>query len=102
MTRATFFQQFDLLADQPDAVVRMRELVLQLAVSGRLVSHEADRGDAKWQSLVVNQKKQAIELLKLKRHPETGPLATGELSYSLPEQWLGIRLGDLTYSCSTS
>ena len=38
MTRATFFQHFDLLADQPDAVARMRELVLELAVRGLCIS----------------------------------------------------------------
>ncbi len=37
MTRATFFKHFELLADQPDAVAKMRELVLQLAVRGQLV-----------------------------------------------------------------
>ena len=37
MTRATFFEHFELLADQPDAVAKIRELVLRLAVHGRLV-----------------------------------------------------------------
>jgi len=36
MTRATFFKHFELLADQPDAVAKMRKLVLQLAIQGRL------------------------------------------------------------------
>ena len=38
MNRATFFKHFDLLADQPDALAKMRELVLNLAVRGKLVS----------------------------------------------------------------
>ncbi len=33
----TFFEKFDLFADAPDAVAKMRELILQLAVQGRLV-----------------------------------------------------------------
>jgi type I restriction enzyme S subunit len=36
MDRATFFKHFELLADTPDAVAKMRELVLQLAFSGGL------------------------------------------------------------------
>jgi len=40
MTRSQFFQHFDLLADQPDAVAKMRELVLDLAVRGRLGTRE--------------------------------------------------------------
>ena len=43
MTLATFFEKFDLFADAPDAVVKMRELVLELAVLGRLFSsHPTD------------------------------------------------------------
>lgn len=40
MTPKTFFEKFDLFADARDAVAKMRELVLQLAVSGRLVSQD--------------------------------------------------------------
>lgn len=36
MTLDTFFEKFDLFADAPDAVAKMRELVLQLAVRGSL------------------------------------------------------------------
>ena len=32
MKLETFFEKFDLFADAPDAVAKMRELVLQLAV----------------------------------------------------------------------
>lgn len=38
MTLETFFEKFDLFADAPDAVAKMRELVLQLAIQGRLES----------------------------------------------------------------
>jgi type I restriction enzyme S subunit len=37
MTLETFFEKFDQFADAPDAVAKMRELVLQLAVQGKLV-----------------------------------------------------------------
>ncbi len=37
MTLETFFERFDQLADAPDAVGKMRELVLEFAVRGRLV-----------------------------------------------------------------
>jgi type I restriction enzyme S subunit len=37
MTLDTFFEKFDLFADAPDAVAKMRELVLELAVRGQLV-----------------------------------------------------------------
>lgn len=40
MTLDTFFEKFELLADAPDAVGRMRELVLRLAVRGALTSQQ--------------------------------------------------------------
>lgn len=41
----TFFNKFDQFADAPDAVVKMRELVLDLAIQGRLVEPRASDGD---------------------------------------------------------
>ncbi len=38
ITLDTFFKKFDQFADAPNAVAKMRELVLQLAVQGKLVS----------------------------------------------------------------
>ena len=38
MTLDTFFEKFDLFADAPDAVAKMRELVLHIAFSGKLLS----------------------------------------------------------------
>lgn len=53
MTRATFFKHFDLLADQPDAVAKMRELVLELAVHGKLVEQiPAEQNDSGWQQFL--------------------------------------------------
>ena len=38
MKLETFFEKFDLFAEAPDAVAKMRELVLELAVHGKLVA----------------------------------------------------------------
>ena len=43
MTLETFFAKFDQFADAPDAVARMRELVLELAATGRLVPKALER-----------------------------------------------------------
>lgn len=46
MTKETFFEKFDTFADAPDAVAKMRELVLELAVQGKLVDQKPDDGKA--------------------------------------------------------
>jgi type I restriction enzyme, S subunit len=40
-----FFEKFELLAEAPNAVAKMRELVLDLAVQGKLVEPQASEGD---------------------------------------------------------
>jgi type I restriction enzyme S subunit len=39
----TFFEKFELFADAPGAVAKMRELVLELAATGRLIPDELER-----------------------------------------------------------
>ena len=42
MKLETFFEKFELFADAPNAVAKMRELVLEFAVSGRLTAGRVD------------------------------------------------------------
>ena len=100
MDRPHLFQHFDTLADQLEAASKLRSLVLQLAVAGRLVAQE--ECDVTWQLEIPNEKRRTIESLRLTRHPETSPSAQDELPYIMPKQWLGTRLGDLAYSCPTA
>lgn len=43
MDLSTFFEKFDQFADAPDAVPKLRELVLELAASGRLLPEALER-----------------------------------------------------------
>ena len=45
MKPESFFEKFDQFADAPDAVAKMRELVLDLAVQGKLAEHRPAEGD---------------------------------------------------------
>jgi len=73
-----FFEKFELFADAPDAVAKMRELVLQLAVRGKLVEQS-------------DEDEPASEML----HRLTGrpPLLID--FGSLPSNWACVALGDL-------
>jgi type I restriction enzyme S subunit len=56
----TFFQKFELFADVPDAVARMRDLVLELAVQGKLSEHRAtDVNDPAWLKLIQQLDKES-------------------------------------------
>ena len=48
-----FFEKFELFADAPKAVAKMRELVLELAVRGKVTDQSVeDSNDAKWRELI--------------------------------------------------
>jgi type I restriction enzyme S subunit len=54
MKLETFFEKFDQFADAPGAVVKMRELVLELAVKSALSErHASDQHDAGWREFVT-------------------------------------------------
>jgi len=72
MKLETFFEKFDLFADAPDAVAKLRELVLELAVRGGLVPHRADESP--------------IPYASADRDPINVP--------SVPENWRVVLLAD--------
>lgn len=51
MTLDTFFKKFDQFADAPDAVAKMRELVLRLAIQGGLVPNLSNEAAVPYKSL---------------------------------------------------
>jgi len=53
MTPDEFYEKFELFADAPDAVVKMRELILEMAVRGRLSEQKVeDQKDPAWQEFI--------------------------------------------------
>jgi type I restriction enzyme S subunit len=76
MTMEAFFEKFDQFADAPGAVGKMRELVLDLAVRGRLV--EQDKSDGNAHSIFGK--------------PKYDPSQT---RFDIPGSWVWIRFADV-------
>ncbi|MBS0260968.1 MAG: restriction endonuclease subunit S, partial [Planctomycetes bacterium] len=97
MNEVTFLQNFKYVANAPNGVQRIRELVLQLATTGRLVPRLASDEDS--ESLV-----EAISNERERLADEAGVRLTSQLpecdsasqSVSVPGHWRWIRLGNLT------
>lgn len=96
MTLATFYEQFELLADAPNAVQKLREMVLQLAVRGKLVEREAsDNSTATLIDNILEQKQKregkiaGLSASKLKR---------GKALFEAPTHWQWLHLRDIGYS----
>ena len=97
MTLKTFVEKFDLFADAPDAVAKMRELVLNLAVTGRLVAQ--NRQDEPALTLLESMAAERAKLVAektIKSRP-TAPVEPDEQPFDLPPSWAWARLSEVGY-----
>ena len=97
MKRETFFEKFDQFADAPDALAKMRELVLQMAVTGKLVAQ--DKRDEPASSLLESAGAERARLLvarKIRARP-AAPVESDAQPYELPSSWAWTRLSDVGY-----
>lgn len=92
MTTATLLENFELLMEAPNAVVKMRELVLELAVRGRLVGQDENE-----ESVEALFKRITIAKSQSRRKGSATLPASKETSSTLdlPDSWKAIRLGDI-------
>ncbi|KLP44173.1 restriction endonuclease subunit S [Enterobacter ludwigii] len=97
MDAKQFLAEFGHIANAPGGVVKLRELVLQLAISGRLTERVA--GDTSALELIEdnqNCRKTLVEQKALKRQPVPRPVTTSDQPWILPEGWAWTRLGSVT------
>ncbi|MBU4222914.1 MAG: restriction endonuclease subunit S [Euryarchaeota archaeon] len=86
MKPETFFDNFEVLADAPNGVQKLRELILQLAVRGKLVAQ--DEKDEPASVLLKNIKANQIKT-------SYNPVEKYEMPYDLPKKWEWMRLGEI-------
>ncbi len=92
MTLETFFENFDQFADAPDAVAKMRELVRNFAVTGKLVVQ--DPNDEPAEALVARIATALPD--KKSENPFLGEIETSitdESEYEFPSGWAWLPLG---------
>lgn len=100
MTPDYLFKHFDLLSDSPNAVLKLREMVLQLAIRGLLTENVKE--DPEWKSQLERDKSSTIEILRIRRHPIVPPVDRDDFPFSLASSWHPTRMGEIVFSCSTS
>jgi type I restriction enzyme S subunit len=93
---ASLIEHFDLLATAPGGVARLRELILTLAVQGKLVPQ--DPGDEPASVLLQKiraEKDRLIAAGKIKRDKPLAPIADEEKPFGLPVGWEWVRFGEV-------
>ena len=86
----------DILATAPGGVARLRELILTLAVQGKLVPQDpADEPASVLRTKIRAEKDRLIAEGKIKRDKPLAAIEDEEKPFGLPEGWEWVRLGDL-------
>ena len=98
MNLKTFYDNFELLADAPNGVPKLRELILQMAVQGKLVPQ--DPNDLPASVLLEKIKIEKEMLVKEKRTKNTRnlpPIEPDQVPYEIPKSWKWARIRHVTY-----
>lgn len=94
MKLETFFEKFELFAEVPDAVAKMRELVLEWATTGKLVEQSATDESA---TALIERIENHFSTLRSRKQMRAAPveeLDAGSPS-SIPPTWRWVRLGNV-------
>ena len=100
MNAATFLEQFEHLAEAPNGITKLRELILQLAVRGKLVPRDPDDEPAsELLKRVESEKRRLIGEGALRKGKSWRPIELERAPYELPSGWQWARLVDLGEIC---
>jgi len=89
-------QQFDLIATAPKGVARLRELILTLAVQGKLVPQDPnDEPASVLLERIRGEKARLIQNGKIRKGKSLPDISEEEGLFELPISWKWARLGDL-------
>ena len=97
MSADILFEHFATLAIAPDGIARLRELILQLAVQGKLGTQDA--GDEPASVLLKKIRKNKERLVKEGKIPKEKPIEYEDeniFNQSFPEHWILVRLGEIS------
>jgi type I restriction enzyme S subunit len=96
MNTERLLQHYEQIADAPDAIVRLRRFILDLAVRGKLLPQ--DPSDEPASELLKRITKEQIEIRPsggLKKNLVPDNFSAHEYPFFLPSSWVWSRLGDI-------
>lgn len=90
-------QHFELMATAPGGVAKLRELILTLAVQGKLVPQDPkDEPASELVKQIRSEKDRLISEGKIKRDKPIPEVEVDEVPFLTPKTWEWVRLGDVT------
>ncbi|HVZ43275.1 MAG TPA: restriction endonuclease subunit S [Ramlibacter sp.] len=95
MRLATFFEKFDLFADAPDAVAKMRELILRMATSGRIAAQDpSDPPASELIDEIYAERDRLIARGVAKSRVEGSPIWAGDI-VDIPASWARCMISEV-------
>ena len=95
-TRNLLEQHFDTAFAAPDGIARLRELILTLAMQGKLVEQDAnDPPASELLKEIEAEKQRLVKAGKIKKPKPLPPIKPEEVPYELPQGWEWVRLGEI-------
>jgi type I restriction enzyme S subunit len=89
----TLFEKFEMFANAPNAVDKFRELILQLAVRGRMAASASDDSEV---PVVVEFRDAVAELAaSLGLRSQKEPSENGEVPFRVPSHWRWMALAEI-------
>lgn len=90
-----FTTHLPLLAGSPNGIQKLRELILELAVRGKLVPQDpSDEPASELLKRISEEKEQLVVEGKIKKQKLLPEIAPEDTPFSLPISWEWVRLGD--------
>ncbi|BAZ14996.1 restriction modification system DNA specificity domain protein [Calothrix sp. NIES-4071] len=96
MNLQTFFDNFELLAEAPNGVQKLRELILQLAVMGKLAPQDPNDEPASALLEQIRFKKELIYQERKLKKERLLPIKLDNTSFNIPATWQWCRLQEIT------
>ena len=98
MELKTFFDNFELLADAPNGVPKLREMILQLAVQGKLVPQDPkDEPASVLLEKIKAEKERLVKKGKIRKVERLPSIKSNEIPYELPDNWEWVRIREICH-----
>lgn len=92
-----------LLAGAPNGIKKLRELILELAVRGKLVPQDPkDEPASELLKQITEERARLVVEEKIKKQKPPAAIPEEEKPYDLPDSWTWVRLPEVYYSVSVA
>ncbi len=89
---------FDTAFDAPDGIKKLRELILTLAIQGKLVPQDSsDQPASELLKEIEKEKEQLIKEKKIKKIAIQSEIKTEKIDFEIPKSWEWVKFGNIAH-----